>query len=473
MTLKEISQLIDTSFLYYFTSVNIVYLLVMFLGSWKICRRKLDIYFEHLYLTSSSLSLPEISFLVPAYNEENKLLLCIENLKNLTYPSKQVIIVNDGSKDKTLSILKKELDLYAVPQFYDSTIKSAPIKQVYLSRKIPYFMVIDKENGGGKFDALNAGINACKNNLFVTLDADTFIDDKTFTSFIRPLLSNIDIIAVGATIKIGNSCRMNKSILETSKFPQSILPLVQSIEYTRSFLERQGWDHMGGNFVLSGAFNIIKRDVVIEAGGYVNTVAEDMEIIIRLTRLMKEKKKKSKILYLPDPVAWTMGPTTHYDLAKQRAKWHRGLLDCLWFHKKTFLNVKYGLFGIFIYPFWIWGEAIEPVVEALGMLYIIIGLFFGFVNHTFIFLFIIITWGFTTVFTAHCLMMEEFFFRRYTSLRTLAFLIVYNALENLGYRQMNVLFRLWGCVQFLFSFSAVKKTTRYVGLLMKQKRGVV
>ena len=409
----DILQFLDSSFLWYFTAINIVYLLVMILGSFKALKRKKELYFEDYRNILQSDSIPEMSIIVPAFNEAKNILENINNLLSLSYPYKQIIIVNDGSTDHTLDILRKELDLHPIPKFYDDAIVTQEVKKVYTSKKAPHCLVIDKVNGKGKFDALNAGINASTAPFYVAIDADTIIDDKAFLALIRPLFSDPNIIAIGASVKICNGCQLDHNQISTSSFPQNILPVMQTMEYLRSFLERQGWDYVGGNFVLAGAFGIFRREEILQIGGYVNTVAEDMEIIIRLHRVMKERQTPYRIQYLPDPVAWTEAPEKIKDLSKQRARWHRGLIDCLYFHKKAFLNVKYGIFGTFVYPFWIWGEAIEPIIELLGMIYIIIGFFLGVVHIHFVLLFIIVTWGFTTIFTAHCILVEEFFFQKY------------------------------------------------------------
>ena len=464
----EIIQNIDASFLWYFTAINLVYLLVMILGSFKALKRKKELYFEDYTNILQSNTLPELSFIVPAYNEAKNILENIDNLLNLYYPNKKIIIINDGSTDHTLDLLHKKLTLHPVSKFYDDAISTQQIRKVFISKNNPECLVIDKVNGGGKFDALNAGINACQSPFYVAIDADTIIDDKAFLSLLRPLFSDPNIIAIGASVKIRNGCQLDHNQISTSTFPKNILPVMETMEYLRSFLERQGWDYVGGNFVLAGAFGIFRAEEIIKVGGYANTVAEDMEIIIRLHRVMKERKMSYRIKYLPDPVAWTIAPEKIRALSRQRAKWHRGLLDCLYFHKKAFLNPKYGIFGTFVYPFWIWGEAIEPIIELLGMIYIITGFFLGIVHIHFVLLFVIVTWGFTTIFTAHCILVEEFFFQKYPSIRSMIYLIILNAFENLGYRQMNVFWRLRGCLQFITNFSSVRSITKQVDRMVKK-----
>lgn len=467
-------RITDAIFLWYFTVINAVYLVLLVVGSVKVFRRKKEVYLEDFTHVLQSNFLPEISFIVPAFNEESHIVQNVRNLINLSYLYKQVIVINDGSKDNTLSLLKKELDLSPIPKFYDDRIHTATLKQVYISKTHPEFLVIDKENGGGKFDALNAGINAVQTPYYVAVDADTFIDDKAFLSLVRPLLTDPKLIAVGASVKISNGCSFGYQHISTSSFPKNVLPALQTLEYMRSFLERQGWDYIGGNFVLAGAFAIFKTETIVKVGGYANTVAEDMEIIIRLHRVMKETKTPYRIMYLPDPVAWTKAPETIKSLSRQRAKWQRGLLDCLWFHKKIFFRPAYGVFSYFVYPFWVWGEALEPIMESLGLIYIIIGLFSGKVFIYFIVFFLITTCGFTMLFTAICILIEEFSFNRYPRLRSLFFLFIYTFVENMGYRQLQILWRTLGSWNFFKNLRKIQMISMQVNKKVNQyKKGSV
>ena len=462
------TEALDSFFLYYFFIINFVYFILVTIGTFKVLFRSIVIREENISSIKQSISLPYITFVLPAYNEEKNILSAISNLKDLTYPYKQVIVVNDGSKDKTLEILKKELELFSIPKSYENTLPTEEVREVFLSRSDQEFMVIDKRNGGGKFDALNAGINAAKSPYFLVMDADTIIDDESFLNIVRPTLEYEDTIAVGATIKILNGCSMVNHKISTLKFPQNILSLMQNFEYLRSFIERQGWDYLGGNFVLSGAFGIFRKDEVIKVGGYSNTVAEDMEIIIRLHRVMKGCNIPYKIFYLPDPVAWTKGPETIRSLAKQRMKWQKGILDSLWFHKKALLRPKNGIFSVFSYPFMIMAEGIEPIVELAGVIYIILGFFLGIVKIHFVMIFLIVTLGFNILFTAHCILAEEFYFRRYTSFRTTVYFVIFNVIEKLGYRQADLLWRVKGCFDFIKDIKRVHKESKAISSLIKK-----
>jgi cellulose synthase/poly-beta-1,6-N-acetylglucosamine synthase-like glycosyltransferase len=223
---------------------------------------------------------------------------------------------------------------------------------------------------------------------------------------------------------------------------------------------RNGWDVIGANYIISGAFGVFLKDVVIKSGGYGPTIANDMEIIMRLNRILRATKTPYEVVYLPDPVSWTEAPSTWKELADQRMRWHRGLLECLWFHKSMMFNPKYGIQGLLVHPFLLLFEAIEPLVEILGYIYIIVGWIFGIVNPLFVILFLAITIGLVFIQTLFSLIIEEFSFRRYPSFRTVSLLFAYSLIENFGYRQMTLIWRARGFISFFKRYRQIKADSK-------------
>ena len=454
-------------FLWYFASINAVYVILLILAPLKVFSRQKESVKENYTQVLRSNTLPEISFLVPAHNESKNIVHAVKNLLAISYRYKKIIVINDGSTDSTKDLLIEAFQFVPIPRLYSEDIPTKTVKTVYQSKDHPELIFIDKMHGK-KYDTLNAGINACQTPFFISIDADTFIDDPAFELLIRPILTNPTTIAIGASVRVFNGCSVSLNTISTFNFPLKILPAMQTLEYLRAFLERQGWDYVGGNFVLSGAFAVFKSDIVRQAGGYVDTVADDMEIVIRLHRMMKERKEPYQITYLPDPVAWTICPETYKALGIQREHWHRGLLDCLWFHKKAFFNPSYGLFGLFIYPFWLYSECLEPFMEVFGYLFIITGYFLGFVSIHFALLFLAVAWGFTALFTLSCVLIEELSFKKYPSIRSLLLFALYALCENFWYRQLTLYWRLKGSFVFLKEFHTIQKTNKKVESLLKK-----
>lgn len=454
-------------FLLYFTAINVVYTILLIIGAAIILRRRKEISVEDFTNILRSNTLPEITFIVPAYNEAPRIMSIVENLHHLSYRYKRIILVNDGSTDDTLQILLQKLVLVPIPLEFKKILPSKPVKTVYRSLLYPEVIVIDKENGN-KYDALNAALNLCKTQYFITVDADTFVNDKDFEAIIRPIMTSSDTVAVGAAVQINNGCLVQNNQISTEKFPANYTTAMQSIEYLRTFLMREGWDYVGGNFCISGAFAVLATDLVVKIGGFAPTFANDLEIIVRLHRAMKASDTPYQIVYLPDPVAWTEGPQTINALANQRLLWHRGLLETLWFHKRLFFNPKYKGFGLFVYPFMVFAEALEPLIELFTYFYIIVGLLLGIVDITFLLLFLALTWGMICIFTLFSLMIEELTFKQYPSFKSFGKLFFYSVIEMFGYRQLTVLWRLQGFVSFFKRFSTIREDSKELNSVLDE-----
>ncbi len=457
---------IDSFFLWYFSAINAIYTFLLALGMVQVYFRRKELSLEDFANILRSNSLPEICFIIPMYNEAKNIVKTIQGIQHLTYRYKQLIAVNDGSDDETMEVLKRELTLVPVPLFYQETVATEQVRCVYRSKTYPEIMVIDKGHRG-KHDAINAGLNACTQPFFICADADTFIDNEAFQTLIHPILATPETIAIGASIRVRNGCTFNYNRISTTDFPKKFLPAIQGLEYLRSFLMRQGLDWIRGNFVIAGAFSIFSTDVIRKVGGFGPTVAEDIEIIVRLHRVLREAKIPYRIHYLPDPVSWTEVPSTMKALGKQRTKWHFGLLESIWYHKKMFCNPTYGPVGWFTYPFMVLGEAIEPLVEIMGYVYIMGMWYFGLLNIPFFVAFIILSFGFTFLYSVGCLLIEEISFKKYPSLKTLLILFSCCFIENLGYRQLNAFWKMRGFIRFFREFAKIRKDTKTVNRLVR------
>lgn len=448
-------------FLIYFGTVNFLYAIVISLGAFNTAKRIQEQNKEDSTSILRSNSLPEITFLVPVYNEPDNVVKCVKTLLNLTYRYKEIIVINDGSDDDTFDLLSETFSLKPVPIHFQEQLPSKPIRGVYKSTKNSKLIVIDKENGT-KYDALNAGLNACDSPYFITIDADTIIDDNEFESAIRPILTHPETIAVGASVRISNDCFLKNRTISTEKFPKSYFPSMQTLEYLRSFLMRQGWNYTGGNYCIAGAFAVFSREAVMNIKGYAPTFANDLEIVMRLHRFYQDLDVPYRITYLSEPVAWTKGPTTYKRLSLQRMLWHRGLLESLWFHKKMFFNPNYGAFGTFVYPIAFLGEAFEPLVEIFGYTYIIVGVILGIIGWPYILLLLLVSWGLTMVFSLFGLMIEELSYRKYPTFVGTFKLIGYALLESFGYRQMTLLWRANGFFSFFDRFRIIKEDSKNI-----------
>lgn len=429
--------------LLYFLVLNSFYAFLLILSIpelWRNWRLADDEYLQRLL---SSDALPSLSLLVPAHNEEVSIASSLLSFLTLEYPRLEVILVNDGSKDRTMDVLIREFDLYVVPAAYPQTIPSANVRAVYRSRTHSRLVVLDKENGG-KADALNAAINVARHPFVVAVDADTLIEPDALLRLARPFLLGTNVAAVGATIRVANSCTIELGRVVNARVDSRWLPSCQVVEYLRAFLfGRLGWNRLGGNLIISGAFGLFRREYLLAINGYkTGNVTEDMDVVVRLHRYLRDNKIEAELPFIPDPVAWTEVPTNLGVLARQRERWHRGLLGTLITHRDMCFNPRYGLAGMIAFPFYLFGELLAPVIELGGYIFTIVGLAIGAVNLHFALLFFFVAVGYGSMLSLWAVLLEELSFRRYKMRRDFFRLISLAFIESLGFRQLTVWFRL-------------------------------
>lgn len=392
-------------------------------------------------LTSSAV--PRVSILVPAYNESASIVESLRSLLTLQYPYFEVVLVNDGSKDDTLEQLKRAYDLYEVPPAVMRRLRTERVKGYYRSRTWTRLLVVDKENGG-KADSLNVALDAARYPFVLACDADTLIEPDALLRLARPFLFNQKIAAVGGTIRVVNSCKVEDGRVTEATVDKRWLAGVQTVEYLRAFLfGRLGWNPLGGNLIISGAFGLFRRDYLTTILGYAtSTVTEDFELIVRLQRHLHEQKIEAGVVFIPDPVAWTEVPVTLAVLGRQRERWHRGLIATMVQHRALIFNRKYGATGLIAMPYFLFGELLAPVVETVGLAISLVGVGFGLLEPRFAIAFFLVAYLYGVVLSLAAIVMESVSFHRYTRRSDTLRLIWFALIEPFGYRQATVWFRL-------------------------------
>lgn len=187
---------------------------------------------------------------------------------------------------------------------------------------------------------------------------------------IKPFLDSEEkVIASGGIIRVANNCIIEDGRLVDIKLPDTFLARAQIIEYFRAFLMgRMAWSHLDGLLLISGAFGMFDKETVIEAGGYdASTVGEDMELLVRMRRMMREQKQKYRVGFVPDPLCWTEVPQSWKILHRQRNRWTRGTAETLYIHRKMLFNPKYKVLGMLSVPYWLFFEWMAPLIEFLGI----------------------------------------------------------------------------------------------------------
>jgi poly-beta-1,6-N-acetyl-D-glucosamine synthase len=394
-------------------------------------------YINYNSLVLSPLS-PKISIIAPAFNESKTIIDNIRTLLSLYYNNFEVVIVNDGSTDDTFELMKDAYDLTRVNYYFDYRIPCERIRGVYRSKNPSYnrLTIIDKNNGG-KADSLNAGINICHSDLFVSIDADSIIEADSILKLVKPFLEEKEkkVIGTGGVIRIVNSCDVERGHIREIKIPSQFLPRLQVLEYTRAFLlGRMAWSHLDGLMLISGAMGIFDRETVINAGGYnIKTVGEDMELVLRMRRYMAENDQKYEVTYIPDPLCWTEVPSDLKSMRKQRTRWTRGLIESLRTHRKMFFNSNYGKLGLLGYPYWFFFEWMAPLVAFAGFIYTIYLIIRDSLNWPFYLLLFVFVYSFAVCLSTWAILFEEITFHKYNKKRDVLKLIGIAMLEPFFY----------------------------------------
>ncbi|HQO35628.1 MAG TPA: glycosyltransferase [bacterium] len=427
----------------YFIAISAVYFLtslVAFRALRNYVRRLHSLDTKELIASAGA---PPITLLVPAYNEEAT---CVESTRSfltLEYPEYEVLVVNDGSRDQTLNRLVEAFDLAPAVRAPTAEIRTARIRGIYHSRRYSNLWVIDKENGG-KADSLNAGLSFCRTSLFCAMDADSLIEREALVRVARLFLEDGTTVAAGGTIRIVNGCTIRAGIVTDIRLPKNYLARFQVLEYLRAFLAGQmGWSVLNATFVISGAFGVFRRSTVVDAGGYAtDTVGEDMELVVRLHRYCRENRIPYRIAYMPDPVAWTECPESTKILGRQRDRWHRGLMETMWRHRRMLFNPRYGLIGLLVCPYFFFLEMLGPIIEFMGYISFLIILFLGSPTAVYIVAFLLVAFVLGVALSLAAVGLEEISFRRYPRTSDLIGLFLLAILENFGYRQLNTYWRI-------------------------------
>ena len=381
---------------------------------------------------------PPVSVLVPAYNEEPGIVENVRALLSIDYPSHEIIVINDGSTDQTLMRL---IDAFALQPFsliYRSAIKTSPVKGFYANSKIPNLMIIDKDNSG-KADSLNVGINMAHNPYFCCVDADTVLEKDALLRLIRPVIESKEIVvACGGILRIANGCTIRGGHIYKIALPSGILSNLQIVEYLRAFLfGRASWSTFNSLMVIAGAFSLFHKKSVLGVGGYrLDTVSEDMELVVRLHRIMRDKKIPYRIVFVSDPIGWTEVPTDFSMLRRQRMRWHRGLAESLFMNIKMLLNPRYGRIGLLSMPYQFFIELLGPLIEVIGYVVVILSFITGIIDLRLFIFFLFLAFLYGIFLSTGAVLLEEITYRRYPKWSDMMRLLFTAVIENIGYRQL-------------------------------------
>lgn len=423
--------------LFYFTLVNFSYTVFSYLGL-----RSIALYSSQ----SSRLSLNNllqleiyspISILVPAYNEEKSIVASVRSFLSLHYPVFEVIVVSDGSKDETIVRLIEAFHLAEVGQIFQKRLPTQAVRGVYYSVRYPNLVLVDKDNGG-KADALNMGLNMARYPLVCAVDADSVLDVEALVRAARLFSHYENVVAVGGTVQPLNGATVRSGQIVELAMPRKWIERFQILEYSRAcFSGRAGWSALGSLLNVSGAFGLFKRDTLLEIGGYsTQTVTEDLELIIRLHKTCLQTNLPYRVKFVPDPICWTEAPSDWRSLRRQRNRWHRGLWETLWLHRDMLFNYRYGRIGLLAIPYMWFVEALSPLIELFGYVFVVVAYLLGFLSTEFVILFVFLAVVYGVLLSHIVVMVANLLIRRYERLSDQLLLLLLGVIEFLGYRQI-------------------------------------
>lgn len=426
-----------------------LYMCQIVLAATALFRRSSAIKSRSLWQRYSSLC-PSVSLIVPAYNESATIIDTVSALLALQYPIYEVIVVNDGSKDNTLSLLINAFKLKLIERPYEKLLEHEEVVSIF-GRPGLRLIVLDKLNGG-KADAQNAGLNVSCTPIFCVIDGDSVLEPDALLRAVKPFVENPqETIAVGGTIRVANGIQFYRGRVSELRLPDRPLHIFQTIEYMRTFLiARLAWSSVNSLMLISGAFSMFRRAEVIEVGGFTRgSLGEDLDMVLKLHKLMLTEKRPYRIGFVTDPVCWTEAPSSLAILARQRMRWHKGALEVFWRYRAMMFNPRFGRIAFLGYGQLLVFDILGPLAEGLG--YILLPVFWamGSLSGEYVFAFAALIFAFGIFISISSILLAEFESHKFPTVHELIKLATYAVLENFGYRQLNTFWRISATFQFL------------------------
>lgn len=358
-----------------------------------------------------------ISILVPAYNEAVTILDSVESLLNLDYRLYEVIVVDDGSKDHTSDVLVEAFQMKKISRPIRYSVRCQEAEAVYETVRHGIHVTLIRKKNGGKGDALNMGINASQYPYFICIDADSMLQKDSLEKIVQSAMEDDRVIAVGGLIRVAQCIELKNGGVIGYRLPWNLLTSMQVMEYDRSFLaSRILLDFFNGNLIISGAFGLFKKDIVVAVGGYDSkTLGEDMELVMKLHSFCRSNHIPYSIRYEPNAVCWSQAPGSFRDLGKQRRRWHLGLFQSLVKYRGMFMKRQFGIIGSVSYFYYLFYELLSPVIEVFGVFVTILAGMTGYLNVPFMIEFYLLYAAYGAILT-----ITAFFQRIYTQKLTIS-----------------------------------------------------
>jgi len=448
---------------WYYLASNVAYLAMLVVALKTSLAHQRRLQSHRLQWIKETPLAPPITMISPAHNEECSIRVAVRNLLELDYPHLEVIVVNDGSQDRTFEELRDEFRLRLVRAVYVPEAKSAPVRGLYRSEVDARLLVVDKEPGGSKADAVNAGLNAATSPYVCVVDADSILERDALLRIMVPILNDPKrVVAVGGIIRVLNGSEIARGQLRRVRLPRKSIEVIQVVEYLRAFLiGREAWGQGNMLMIISGAFGVFRTDLVRAVGGYrPQAIGEDFDLVARMHRHLRQQGMDYHIQFVPDPMCWTEVPSDLKSLGRQRARWQKGLVDVLWSSRDMLFRWRYGRIGTVALPYlWLF-ELLAPIIEIGGIATILLAACLGVLSREFFAQFLLFGYAFATMISIGSVLQEEITYKRYNDWQDVARLVSYCFLEHFPYRQLHMVWRLQGLWQYLRRDNVWRPLTR-------------
>jgi cellulose synthase/poly-beta-1,6-N-acetylglucosamine synthase-like glycosyltransferase len=456
-------QISNHALFWYYLASNVAYLAMLVVALKTSLAHQRRLQSHRLKWIQETPLAPPITIIAPAHNEESSIRVAVGNLLELDYPHLEVIVVNDGSQDRTFEELRDEFRLRLVRAVYVPEAKSAPVRALYRSEVDLRLLVVDKEAGGSKADAVNAGLNAATSPYICVVDADSILERDALLRIMVPILDDPKrVVAVGGIIRVLNGSEIAQGQLRRVRLPRKSIEVIQVVEYLRAFLiGREAWGQGNMLMIISGAFGVFRTDLVRAVGGYrPRAIGEDFDLVARLHRHLRQQGMDYHIQFVPDPMCWTEVPSDLQSLGRQRARWQKGLVDVLWSSRDMLFKWRYGRIGTVALPYlWVF-ELLAPIIEIGGIATIVLAACLGVLSREFFAQFLLFGYAFATMISIGSVLQEEITYKRYNDWQDVARLVSYCFLEHFPYRQLHMVWRLQGLWQYLRRDNVWRPLTR-------------
>lgn len=384
---------------------------------------------------------PPISVVIPAFNEEDSIVASVKAVLKCRYPAVDVVVVNDGSSDATLTAMFAAFPLTPLLSPKTSGLTSEPVRGAWSSAD-GQLTLIDKHNGG-KADAINAGINVACSPLVCVVDADTLIARDTLLHLAEPFLDNPNMVVTGGFIRLRPPSKGGLS---------RVLYWLQELEFARSYgCFRAGLNLLHANVIISGALGLFRRATVIEVGGYDPlAVGEDMELVLRLHEHCLSKGRPYAIAQIGHASCQTAACDNLDLLRRQRLRWQRGLLSSLNAYRGLLFKLSAGSVGMIALPYLFTFDVCGPFIELAGLIYLLTGVAAGWLQPDWL-------WSLGAIFALAaannllCLVIDSLYLKQQLGPLVRVRMFLVGLLEPLGYHWLNLWWRIRGSIFYLTS----------------------